>query len=325
MDNPPSVFVSHASEDKERFVRGFARELRDNGVDAWFDEWEIGPGDSLVRKIQEGIQGAPVGIAVLSRNSVTKPWVLEELDALIVRRVAGDCRIIPIVLEDCEVPVLLRATHYIRIRNTADYSEELKQILHSLFGISNRPGIGAPPPFADEGHDPINGLTRVDSIVLKYTCDAVLNERDLHIREEELLDHTRPLGIPDNEVSDSIVVLSEQGLIHLPAWEGNPHINGGHRWFESTLHGFDMYANAYVPNYQDAVAGVMGLIANEGVTQYNQLTERLQLNPRLVVHILDVLEHNGYITLSKHSPDSTGNWIEVERVLPSLRRLMRGG
>ncbi len=31
----PKVFISHASEDKARFVTEFATKLRENGVDAW--------------------------------------------------------------------------------------------------------------------------------------------------------------------------------------------------------------------------------------------------------------------------------------------------
>ena len=41
----PRVFVSHASEDKERFVFRFATKLRtEYGVDAFVDEWVIYPG-----------------------------------------------------------------------------------------------------------------------------------------------------------------------------------------------------------------------------------------------------------------------------------------
>ncbi len=78
---PPKVFISHASEDKQRFVVNFAKQLRDNGVDAWLDQWEMKPGDSLVDKIfEEGLKEASAVIIVLSTNSVRKPWVLEELN-----------------------------------------------------------------------------------------------------------------------------------------------------------------------------------------------------------------------------------------------------
>lgn len=49
--SPPKVFVSQASEDKDRFVVELARRLRKSGVDSWLDQWEMKPGDSLVDKI----------------------------------------------------------------------------------------------------------------------------------------------------------------------------------------------------------------------------------------------------------------------------------
>jgi hypothetical protein len=59
MASSPRVFLSHASEDKDRFVLPFARALRANGVDVWLDKWEILPGDSLVDKLfEEGLKGA---------------------------------------------------------------------------------------------------------------------------------------------------------------------------------------------------------------------------------------------------------------------------
>ena len=59
MTNPPKAFISHAHEDKERFVDNFASLLRQHGIDAWYDNWEIGPGDSLVKKIFDDILQLP--------------------------------------------------------------------------------------------------------------------------------------------------------------------------------------------------------------------------------------------------------------------------
>lgn len=107
----PKVFVSHASEDKDRFVVEFARRLRENGVDAWLDQWEMKPGDSLVDKIfEEGLKEARAVIVVLSTVSVEKPWVREELNTLMVNRISRGTRLIPVVIDDCEVPESLRST-----------------------------------------------------------------------------------------------------------------------------------------------------------------------------------------------------------------------
>lgn len=76
----PKVFISHASEDKDRFVLAFAERLRMNGVDAWVDKWEIKVGDSLIDKIfNEGLSGCAAVVVVLSSYSVDKPWVGKNL------------------------------------------------------------------------------------------------------------------------------------------------------------------------------------------------------------------------------------------------------
>ncbi|WP_240364837.1 toll/interleukin-1 receptor domain-containing protein [Pseudomonas syringae] len=94
----PKVFVSHAGEDKDRFVLDFAKQLRANGVDAWLDKWEMLPGDSLITKIfEEGIKDAQAIIVVLSKNSVEKPWVKHELDDACVKRINTGSKLIPLL------------------------------------------------------------------------------------------------------------------------------------------------------------------------------------------------------------------------------------
>lgn len=93
----PKAFVSHASEDKERFVIPFATALRAKGIDAWVDRWEMRLGDSLVDKIfEEGLKDASAVIIVLSNASIAKPWVREELNGAFVKRMEKGTRIIPI-------------------------------------------------------------------------------------------------------------------------------------------------------------------------------------------------------------------------------------
>jgi TIR domain len=112
----PKVFVSHASEDKDRFVLGFARKLRESGIDAWLDKWEMLPGDSLVEKIfEEGLKEASAIIIVLSGNSVNKPWVKEELNASIMSKLNKGSKIIPVVLDDSDVPESLKSTLWEKI------------------------------------------------------------------------------------------------------------------------------------------------------------------------------------------------------------------
>ena len=49
------VFISHASEDKNDFVRPLAQALKASGLMPWYDETTLTVGDSLRRKIDEGL------------------------------------------------------------------------------------------------------------------------------------------------------------------------------------------------------------------------------------------------------------------------------
>jgi hypothetical protein len=93
--NHPKAFVSHSTQDHD-FVEKFATDLMAKGVDVWYSGWEIKPGDSIRTKIDEGLEGCEYFIIVLSKNSISRPWVQTELDAATIRKLNGKVRkIIP--------------------------------------------------------------------------------------------------------------------------------------------------------------------------------------------------------------------------------------
>ncbi len=49
------VFISHSEKDKSA-ARELAERLRKDGLHVWLDDWEIKPGDVILRKIQEGLE-----------------------------------------------------------------------------------------------------------------------------------------------------------------------------------------------------------------------------------------------------------------------------
>jgi hypothetical protein len=82
------VFVCHASEDKEGMVRPLATMLRESGLTVWYDEFTLRIGDSLRRKIDEGLANSRYGVVVLSRHFFAKNWPQQELDGLVSKEVA---------------------------------------------------------------------------------------------------------------------------------------------------------------------------------------------------------------------------------------------
>lgn len=90
------VFVSHASEDKEEFVRPFVNELKVRGLNVWYDEFTLKLGDSLRRKIDSGLKNSKYGIVILSEAFFNKEWPQRELDGLFAREIEGEKVILPI-------------------------------------------------------------------------------------------------------------------------------------------------------------------------------------------------------------------------------------
>jgi TIR domain len=90
------AFISHASEDKEGFVRPLATALAGLGADVWYDEFALRLGDSLSQSIDRGLAQSRYGVVVLSPAFMGKPWPQHELSGLVARQMDGYSRIIPI-------------------------------------------------------------------------------------------------------------------------------------------------------------------------------------------------------------------------------------
>lgn len=76
------LFISHASEDKDDFVRPLAGLLKQYGLDVWYDEFELRLGSSLSRSIDKGISNSNYGLLVLSKAFFGKNWTEYELRGL---------------------------------------------------------------------------------------------------------------------------------------------------------------------------------------------------------------------------------------------------
>ena len=76
------VFICHASEDKETFVRELAESLKSVGVSVWYDAYTLKVGDPLLKTIVNGQQTSRFGIVVLSHAFFEKEWPQHELEGL---------------------------------------------------------------------------------------------------------------------------------------------------------------------------------------------------------------------------------------------------
>jgi len=90
------VFVCHASEDKDEFVRPLVAALEKRRLTVWYDEHALRVGDSLRRSIDAGLAKCRFGIVVLSAHFFEKNWPQYELDGLVSKEMTGRKVILPI-------------------------------------------------------------------------------------------------------------------------------------------------------------------------------------------------------------------------------------
>jgi len=113
------VFISYTHSDSW-FVDDLAADLKGCGIDVWIDKWQIGIGESIIERINKGIDESDFLIVVLSRNSINSKWVKEELNAATFMNIQDEkrFRILPVLLEDCTVPPLLRHRKYANFKDS---------------------------------------------------------------------------------------------------------------------------------------------------------------------------------------------------------------
>lgn len=317
METTPKAFISHASEDKGRFVNAFAKKLREKGVDAWFDKWEIFLGDSLVEKIfEEGIKNADAFIIVLSVNSVDKPWVREELDAGMVKKIEKKTRLIPVIIDRCEIPTTLKHLVWVRIQDLNDYDNEITKIVNTIFGINDKPPLGAfPKHLITSIVDYLPGLTKTDNIVLGSLCRRYLAENNKLLWLEPIYKDLKSIGLSGDEINESIQIFEGRGYLKIEPVVGNNREFSALELYTLPL---DAFMRIEIPEYNSMVVRLASTIVNKVVSTNIELYDASGIPQSVVDHILDLFEQKGLIELAR-----TIGATHIVSIFPELKRMLQ--
>lgn len=123
------IFISYASKDFE-FVNNLSNALEKEGFDIWKDKDRIEGGDNYIGKIQEGLEESKIVLAVLSESSISSKWVKQEIHSILVEQINQQKSIIPIILEDCKIPIFLKNIDSIDFR--LDNKLAIEKLIKSL-------------------------------------------------------------------------------------------------------------------------------------------------------------------------------------------------
>ena len=120
--------------------------------------------------------------------------------------------------------------------------------------------------------------------------------------------------VPQQELLDSLDILEQHDYIKIGRVLGAPlsHV-------VLTDYGFQEFAQAYVDGYQDVVGRIAALLVNEDVRQNEELATRVGKPRAFVDFVLNLLESNNHIKVSKY----IGGQSHVWDVSASLRRAIQ--
>ena len=114
------VFLSHSSKDKPA-VQELAQRLQADGLRVWLDEWEIKPGDLIGLQIEKGLEQSRTLILIMSQNAFASEWVTLERHTVLFRDPTNkDRRFIPLLLDQTDIPDILKQFAYVDWREPTD-------------------------------------------------------------------------------------------------------------------------------------------------------------------------------------------------------------
>lgn len=204
LESQPHVFISYTSEDID-IARRVAEALQGAGIEVWWDKWCISSGDSLRQKIDEGIGGCTHFLALLTPRSIKKPWVNQEMDAGLIRKLNDQCRFLPVrhELPASELPPLLSGIASASITTEADVA----QLINDIHGLTRKPARGPAPAAVQTSQASQTGYSAAANTIARYfvekSKDALFGDP---MRDVE--DLAKEVGLSVEDTEDAIHELS---------------------------------------------------------------------------------------------------------------------
>lgn len=210
------VYLAHATEDED-VAKPLVEGLVARGIPVWYDNWEIGYGDSLRRKMEQGLGDCTHFVVLLTETSIKKPWVNEEIDAGLMSAVEGSAKFMGLRYG---LP-LSAVSPFLRTRLTPEFlpgEEGLEALAAEIYGVSKRPPVGEKPRYVHT-HEPGSSWSTVARIVAEYFVRNSQSGQSMDPQADYAI-IGEATGLPAPEVRTGVLDLVGAGLLHKESYIG---------------------------------------------------------------------------------------------------------
>ncbi len=108
------IFLSHNHNDKPLVEPVAVKLAAIFGQDqVFYDSWSIKPGDGIIDQMNNGLEAPEFVFFFVSKNSIASGMVKLEWQNALYAASKGKTKIVPVKVDDCDMPPVLRQTLFI--------------------------------------------------------------------------------------------------------------------------------------------------------------------------------------------------------------------
>jgi len=180
------TFISYSRVNKEFAVK-LAKELRADGYSIWLDQLDIPTGARWDNELEEALEECEIFLLILTPAAISSENVKDEIGYAIDNRK----RILPVLLENCNVPLRLRRFQYVDFTSIT-YDEGVERSKHMLNGLINEPTeprreISASSKSTEKDEKQSGSETAARIVMRRTASDRYISEQASVIKASNLL------------------------------------------------------------------------------------------------------------------------------------------
>lgn len=197
--NPPRVLISysHDSAEHKEWVLKFATTIRERGIDAVLDQWDLKPGDDLPHFMETEIETADYVLMICTESYVQKAnagsggvgFEKMIITSSYLSRIDNN-KIIPIIRQNTtkEVPTFLKSKLYVDFSVDSETEYKLDELLRRLLNapLFQKPEIGS-NPFKPLDKSKTDRTSDGIKEVMTNIADCYDNSTQIYIRFQDLI------------------------------------------------------------------------------------------------------------------------------------------
>lgn len=195
----PKVFISYSwdGEAHQKWVLNLATKLRENGIDAILDQWELELGKPIPNFMGKSIEISDRVICIMTPNYKTKSnaedpkgGVAYESSIMAAETIKNiiTTKFIPLLREGNDnnaIPYFLIGRTYIDMRDNNSFEDRLEELLRGIYKEpkSKKPPIGKKPEYVENKNKERNIEIELSVLKEDISLNSILSGRfyDIHI------------------------------------------------------------------------------------------------------------------------------------------------